>query len=97
VEKNFDTSTQGLGAGLAGAVIGGLAGREFGAKSRHSERDIAIGAIIGGLGANLAEAKWREWKDKKEGKLDREEDRWEQKWDGNGGQSGIGRSRSNVR
>jgi len=97
IENNFDTSTQGLGVGLAGAVIGGLAGREFGAKGRHSERDIAIGAIIGGLGANIAEAKWREWKDKKEGKLERDEDRWEQKWDGQGGQSGIGRSRSNVR
>jgi len=93
LENTFDTSTQGIGVGIAGAVIGGLAGREFGSKGKTSQRDIAIGALIGGLGANIAENKYREWKDRKEDRLERAEDRWEQKWDGRD----IGRSRSNVR
>ncbi|KAF2768946.1 hypothetical protein EJ03DRAFT_351783 [Teratosphaeria nubilosa] len=87
LDNTFDTSMQGLGVGIAGAVVGGLAGREFG--NKHKNRDVLIGAVIGGLGANLAENKWKDWKDKKEGRLEEKEDRWEQKWDG--------RSRSNVR
>lgn len=88
VEDQFDLSARGLGVGVAGAVIGGLAGREFGQK--HRQRDIAIGAIIGGIGANYAENKWKEWKENKE--RDQEDDRYEQKYDGK-----YGRSRSNVR
>lgn len=91
VEDQFDLSARGLGVGVAGAVIGGLAGREFGQK--HRQRDIAIGAIIGGLGANYAENKWREWKDNKERDIRDDEERWEQKYDGRD----YGRSRSNVR
>lgn len=82
---------KGLGVGLAGAVVGGLAGREFGHK--HKNRDIIIGALIGGLGANAAENKWRDWKDEKEEKLRRDEDKWEQRWDGRD----YGRSRSAMR
>jgi hypothetical protein len=44
---------------------------------------MAIGAIIGGLGANIAENKYREWREKKE------DERYE-RYD-------AGRSRSNVR
>lgn len=91
IDETFDTSARGLGVGLAGAVAGGLAGRQFGHK--HRERDIIIGAIVGGLGANAAETKWRDWKDGKERKLERDEERWEQKWDGRD----YGRSRSAMR
>lgn len=91
VEDQFDLSARGLGVGVAGAVIGGLAGREFGQK--HRQRDIAIGALIGGLGANFAENKWREWKDNKERDLREDEDRIEQKFDGRD----YGRSRSQGR
>ncbi|KAK4540071.1 hypothetical protein LTR36_009812 [Oleoguttula mirabilis] len=84
LDEHFDTTLQGLGVGIAGAVVGGLAGREFGKK--HKNRDILIGALVGGLGANVAENKWQERREKKGG---REEDRYEQKYDG--------RSRSNVR
>lgn len=69
IEENFDTSMRGLGVGLAGAVAGGLAGRQFGHK--HRERDIIIGAIVGGLGANAAETKWRDYQDNKNDKEDR--------------------------
>ena len=92
IDEHFDTSMRGLGVGLAGAVAGGLAGRQFGHK--HRERDIIIGAIVGGLGANAAETKWRDWKDEKERKLEKDEDRWEQKY---GGRGDIGRSRSAMR
>ena len=91
IDDTFDTSMKGLGVGLAGAVVGGLAGREFGHK--HKNRDIIIGALIGGLGANAAENKWKDWKDEKEDKIRREEDRVEQRWDNRD----IGRSRSSMR
>lgn len=72
----FDTTLQGLGVGLAGAVVGGLAGREFGHK--HKNRDILIGALVGGLGANVAENKWNEYREEKKDKGER----YEQKFDG---------------
>ena len=76
LDETFDTTMQGLGVGLAGAVVGGLAGREYGKK--HKNRDILIGALVGGLGANAAENKWVQSK----GKVRDREDRWEQKYDG---------------
>lgn len=90
LDEVFDTSQTGLGAGLVGAVVGGLAGKEFGGRSKTRNRDMLIGAVVGGLGANAAENQWRDWQDKLKEKTERLEDRWEQKWDG-------GRSRSNVR
>ena len=90
IDEFFDTSKTGLGVGLAGAVAGALAGREFG--NKHRQRDMIIGALVGGLGANAAENKYRDWKDDKDGKLKGDERRWEQKFDGR-----DGRSRSNVR
>lgn len=90
LEDTFDVSGRGLGVGIAGAVVGGLAGREFGGK-QHRQRDILLGALVGGLGANVAENKWREWKGAKEDRrLDREE------YEAYGGRD-IGRSRSNIR
>ena len=46
-------------------MIGGLAGRQFGKK--HKERDIIIGALVGGLGANAAENKYNDYKQKEKG------------------------------
>jgi len=83
LEETFSTRPRGLGAGLAGAVIGGLAGREFGHK--HKNRDIVLGAIVGGLAANAGENKWTEYKETKEREGEREVIRYE------------GRSRSNGR
>lgn len=87
LEETFSTRPAGLGAGLAGAVIGGLAGREFGHK--HKNRDIIIGAVVGGLAANAGENKWREYKDNKEREISRDVERYERPYDG--------RSRSNMR
>ncbi|KAF2723532.1 hypothetical protein K431DRAFT_310959 [Polychaeton citri CBS 116435] len=61
VDEWFDPTAKGIGIGIAGAVVGGLAGREFGGE-RHRKRDMVIGALIGGLGANAAENKWREYR-----------------------------------
>lgn len=93
VDEYFDTSMQGLGVGIAGAVVGGMAGRHFGHDPRHRNRDILLGALAGGLGANAAENKWRDYSDKEKDKLRGEEDRLEQRWDGRD----YGRSRSAMR
>nr|POF07696.1 hypothetical protein CFP56_70598 [Quercus suber] len=83
IDEYFDTSAQGLGVGIAGAVVGGLAGRQFG--KEHKRRDIILGAIVGGLGANAAENKFRDWKEEREER----KDRYEQRYDG--------RARSSMR
>ncbi|KAI5367189.1 hypothetical protein Slin14017_G022250 [Septoria linicola] len=63
ITSQFDTSSRGLGVGLAGAVAGGLAGRQFGQK--HRQRDIIIGAVVGGLLANAGENRWSEYQEEK--------------------------------
>lgn len=88
----FDKSERGLGVGLAGAVVGGLVARELG---DHKKRNTAVGAVIGGLAANIAENGWKIYREEK-----REEDRgmaqrWEQRQQ-NGGDGG-GRSRRRSR
>ncbi len=51
---------------MAGAVAGGLAGRQFGQK--HRQRDIIIGAVVGGLLANAGENRWSEYQQEKKEK-----------------------------
>ena len=92
IGSHFDTTPQGLGVGLVGAVVGGMAGRHVGSDSRHKNRDILLGALIGGLGANAAEHKWKDWSDDKKEKVREDEQKWEQRYDGN-----YGRSRSAMR
>jgi uncharacterized protein YcfJ len=57
VQETFDTSKRGLGFTAAGALAGVLAGREIGNRQsgQPRQRDMIIGAIVGGLGANAAE------------------------------------------
>ncbi|QIW98457.1 hypothetical protein AMS68_003975 [Peltaster fructicola] len=64
LEDTFDTSKRGVGAGLLGAVVGGLAGRQFGDK-KHGARDMVIGAVVGGLAVNAAEQKYHQYKENK--------------------------------
>lgn len=99
VGKHFDTSLQGIGVGLAGAVVGGMAGRHFGEKHpRHKNRDILLGALVGGLGANAAEKQWTHWQDEKRERVERDEERWEGRYDGGSrGGGDYGRSRSAMR
>ncbi|KAK3726136.1 hypothetical protein LTR37_000284 [Vermiconidia calcicola] len=94
IEENFDTSMRGLGVGIAGAVVGGFAAKEFAGNKKHQNRDMILGALVGGLGANAAETKWRDWQDNKEKDSRREEGRTEQRYDGRGE---YGRSRSAMR
>ena len=85
---------RGLGVGIAGAVVGGFAAKEFAGNKKHQNRDMILGALVGGLGANAAETKWRDWQDNKEKDSRREEGRTEQRYDGRGE---YGRSRSAMR
>jgi len=79
IKEAFDPSKEGIGFGIAGAVIGGLAGREFGDGKNRGRATIA-GAVIGGLGANLLENQWQIHKGREKRKVRREEKGWEQKF-----------------
>lgn len=81
LDDHFDTSLQGLGVGLAGAVVGGLAGRQIGSRhgGQHRNRDILIGAVVGGLASNAAEHKWKDWKEEKKERLERDEAAWDRR------------------
>ncbi|KAI9659131.1 MAG: hypothetical protein M1821_002091 [Bathelium mastoideum] len=64
MDDNFDTSEKGAAAGLAGALVGGLAGKKFGDDSMLAT---LVGAAVGGIGANALEHQWRKRQDLKEG------------------------------
>ncbi|GAB7366238.1 hypothetical protein MBLNU230_g7795t1 [Neophaeotheca triangularis] len=66
VDDTFDTSWQGWGATAAGALVGGFAGRELGGKDRR--RDMVIGALVGGVGSNVAANKWKDYREEKRDK-----------------------------
>ena len=71
-----------------------MAGRHFGTKDpKNRNRDIILGALVGGLGANAAENKWRDYTDEKKEKFEREEGRLEARYEGRD----SGRSRSAMR
>ncbi|GAB7337324.1 hypothetical protein MBLNU457_g2681t1 [Dothideomycetes sp. NU457] len=95
LEKNFDTSTQGLGAGLAGAAIGGWLGSRYSDQHRrdpHKERNIAAGAVVGGLAVNFLENQFQEYR---RNKGDRDRGGYEK--DARRGGQVYGRSRSRSR
>ncbi|KAL7624478.1 hypothetical protein AAE478_006043 [Parahypoxylon ruwenzoriense] len=89
VDNNFSNSATGLGVGVLGALVGGLAAREaVEASSRHGGHlsdakhkrnqliGTVVGAAVGALGANAVE---------KRIEINREKDRlrqekWERKW-----------------
>ena len=64
VDDNFDTSENGAVAGLAGALVGGLAGKKFGDDSMLAT---LVGAAVGGIGANALEYQWKKRHDAKDG------------------------------
>ncbi|KAL9093061.1 MAG: hypothetical protein Q9165_004199 [Trypethelium subeluteriae] len=63
MDDNFDTSEKGAAAGLAGALVGGIAGKKFGDDSMLAT---IVGAAVGGIGANALEYQWKKRQDHKE-------------------------------
>jgi Glycine zipper 2TM domain len=62
-----------LGVSLVGAVAGGFLGKKA---SKGDWKATVAGAVVGALGANVAEREW----DRHKRKDDQEEDNWESKW-----------------
>lgn len=88
IGDNFDTGAKGLGAAVAGAVIGGLAGRHFG--KEHRERDMLIAGAVGAAVANIGYKKVHEHRER-----EREDERYDDRLAPYG--SGGSRSRSSIR
>jgi len=97
LEQSFSSSTSGLGVGVLGAIVGGLAAREAseaagkkGGGHHHHSKDnkgalisTIVGAAVGGLGANAIEKRL----ELSRKKTKTEQDAWEKKWgreEGNG-------------
>lgn len=89
LEQSFTSSTSGLGVGVLGAIVGGLAAREAseaaGKKggSHHHSKDnkgalisTIVGAAVGGLGANAIEKRL----ELSRRKTKTEQEMWEKKW-----------------
>ncbi|KAK0639417.1 hypothetical protein B0T16DRAFT_243631 [Cercophora newfieldiana] len=95
LEHSFSSSTSGLGVGVLGAIVGGLAAREAseaaGKKGGHHHDknnkgaliSTIVGAAVGGLGANAIEKRLEMSRQKTKG----EQEAWERKW-GEGPQAG---------
>lgn len=77
----FDRSEIGLGAALAGALVGGFIGREAG---DHKKRMAIAGALIGGVGGNLLEHRYKIYREDKEDEKRHDKELWEQKHQGEG-------------
>ena len=73
----LDSSTLCLGAGLAGALLGGYIGRET--SDRHQNRGAAVGAILGGIGANILENRVRIYRDEMKEEQREAKEKWEAK------------------
>ncbi|KAI0106983.1 hypothetical protein GGR51DRAFT_517016 [Nemania sp. FL0031] len=92
VDNNFSDSTTGLGVGVLGALVGGLAAREAveltsnrQVGDRRDEADhrrnqlisTVVGAAVGALGANAIEKRIETRRARDEGG---EQDKWERRW-----------------
>lgn len=77
--KHFDTSYDGIGAAVAGALIGGMTARRFG-NEQHRKSKMAAGAVVGAAGFNAAENWFRMYTEDGSAKDQKQEKAWEQKW-----------------
>lgn len=82
-EKNFDTSYDGLGAAIAGGLIGGITARRFAGDEKRKEK-MAGAALLGAVTFNAAENWYRVYTEEK---IEKKESKWENKF-GEGSHTG---------
>ncbi|KAM0328458.1 hypothetical protein ACHAQA_004865 [Verticillium albo-atrum] len=80
VDSTFTQTSSGLGVGLLGAVVGGLAASAHSGRSSEPDRSrlvsTVVGALVGGLGANAIEKRFENARERHR----REQEAWERKW-----------------
>ncbi|TKA22063.1 hypothetical protein B0A50_08443 [Salinomyces thailandicus] len=68
IEKTFDSSYDGIIAGVAGAAIGALTARHFAEEDKHKKWKTLGAAVAGGAAANAAENRYRMYTEERERK-----------------------------
>lgn len=71
-ERNFDSSYDGIIAGVAGAAIGAMTARRFGGEEKKGWKTLG-GAAVGAVGANAAENWFRLYTEEKEEREERKD------------------------
>lgn len=76
LERHFDSSYDGLIAGVAGAAIGAMTARRFGGE-KNSKLKVLGGAVAGAVGFNIVENHYRVYTEEREERKERKEAREE--------------------
>jgi len=79
MEKNFDSSYEGITAAIAGGLIGGMTARRFGGEENNKAKVLA-GTALGAAGLNAAENWYRVYTEERaERKAEKQERRRERR------------------
>jgi len=76
LERHFDSSYDGIIAGVAGAAIGAITARRFGGE-KNSKIKVLGGAVVGAVGFNMAENHYRVFTEEREERKEKKEARAE--------------------
>jgi len=76
LERNFDSSYDGIVAAIAGGLIGAMGARRLGGEEKQKAKILGA-AAVGAASFNLVENKYRVYTEERE---ERKEEDWEEKW-----------------